>query len=182
VERFAHATTYTRPDAAEQIAAFRAPLNPKAAALDAMLAGGPFETWAGSVAGNAAGTSSAGILNSVSSGAQRAMDFVPVLSEMRMTSQAFATGHTMLGLGMMALGVADGALALATDGLSGGAVEVGGARLLSSAAGGLEELAIHARAAEKGYPGGRSRGAAAQHLRIRTTSFLSVRDKRMSSM
>ncbi|HDR9179635.1 TPA: LysM peptidoglycan-binding domain-containing protein [Burkholderia vietnamiensis] len=48
VERFAHALTYTRPDAAEQIAAFRAPLSPKAAAFDAMLSGGPFATLAGS--------------------------------------------------------------------------------------------------------------------------------------
>ncbi|WP_124920371.1 hypothetical protein [Burkholderia stagnalis] len=47
-ERFAHALTYTRPDAAEQIAAFRSPPNSKAAAFDAMLGGGPFATLAGS--------------------------------------------------------------------------------------------------------------------------------------
>ncbi|WP_175735292.1 hypothetical protein [Burkholderia ambifaria] len=36
-ERFAHALTYTRPDAAEQIAAFRAPPNMTAATFDTML-------------------------------------------------------------------------------------------------------------------------------------------------
>lgn len=37
VERFAHALSYTRPDAAEQIAAFRAPPNMTAATFDTML-------------------------------------------------------------------------------------------------------------------------------------------------